>query len=132
MGCINSNNILPLKLTILSDSIGSQWKESIIKTPYYIYGIDISAKKIWRLNDLKVEIISDFKVESFLNKNINITSKDTQPLLGIRNIKSHYNAYKNEVMFTYYNNSDIFNKRLTDSIYNGVTNTNKYNHYNSY
>lgn len=125
---INSNNILPLKLTILSDSIGSQWKESIIKTPYYIYGIDTSAKKIWRLNDLKVEIISDFKVESFLNKNINITSKDTQPLLGIRNIKSHYNAYKNEVMFTYYNNSDIFNNRLTNPIYNGVTNTNKYNY----
>lgn len=125
---INSNNILPLKLTILSDSIGSQWKESIIKTPYYIYGIDTSAKKIWRLNDLKVEIISDFKVESFLNKNINITSKDTQPKLGIRNIKSHYNAQKNEVMFTYYDNSDIFNKGLINTIRNGVTYTNKYNY----
>ena len=125
---INSNNILPLKLTILSDSIGSQWKESIIKTPYYIYGIDTSAKKIWRLNDLKVEIISDFKVESFLNKNINITSKDTQPKLGIRNIKSHYNAQKNEVMFTYYDNSDIFNKGLVDTVRNGVTYTNKYNY----
>ena len=112
---INSNNILPLKLTILSDTIGSQWPESIIKTPYFIYGVDTSAKKIWKLNDNQVEIISDFKVESFLNKNIDITSKDFNPYLGVRNVKSHYNATKNEVMFTYYNNSNIYNNGLTDN-----------------
>lgn len=105
---INSNNILPLKLTILSDTIGSQWIESIIQTPYYIYGIDTTTKKIWRLNDRQVEIISDFKVEYFLNKNINITEKDKNSYIGIRNIKAHYNAQKSEVMFTFYNNTDLY------------------------
>lgn len=105
---INSNNILPLKLTILSDTIGSQWIESIIQTPYYIYGIDTTTKKIWRINDRQVEIISDFKVEHFLNKNINITEKDKNTYIGIRNIKAHYNAQKSEVMFTFYNNTDLY------------------------
>lgn len=105
---INSNNILPLKLTILSDTIGSQWIESIIQTPYYIYGIDTTTKKIWRLNDRQVEIISDFKAEYFLNKNINITEKDKNSYIGIRNIKAHYNAQKSEVMFTFYNNTDLY------------------------
>ena len=105
---INSNNILPLKLTILSDTIGSQWIESIIQTPYYIYGIDTTTKKIWRINDRQVEIISDFKVEYFLNKNINITEKDKNTYIGIRNIKAHYNAQKSEVMFTFYNNTDLY------------------------
>lgn len=114
---INSNNILPLKLTILSDCIGSQWGESVIKTPYFIYGIDTNTKKIWRVNNSQVEIISDFKVESFLNKNIDITSKDTQPYLGVRNVKTHYNASKSEVMFTYYNNSDLFNNNIINDNY---------------
>lgn len=105
---INSNNILPLKLTILSDTIGSQWIESIIQTPYYIYGIDTTTKKIWRINDRQVEIISDFKVEYFLNKNINITEKNKNTYIGIRNIKAHYNAQKSEVMFTFYNNTDLY------------------------
>lgn len=105
---INSNNILPLKLTILSDTIGSQWIEGIIQTPYYIYGIDTTTKKIWRINDRQVEIISDFKVEYFLNKNINITEKDKNTYIGIRNIKAHYNAQKSEVMFTFYNNTDLY------------------------
>ena len=105
---INSNNILPLKLTILSDTLGSQWIESIIQTPYYIYGIDTTTKKIWRLNDRQVEIISDFKVEYFLNKNINITEKDRNTYIGIRNIKAHYNAQKSEIMFTFYNNTDLY------------------------
>nr|DAT46343.1 MAG TPA: trimer Lung surfactant protein D coiled-coil trimerization [Caudoviricetes sp.] len=29
---------------------GSQWQESIIKTPYYVYGVDTVGKKIWRTN----------------------------------------------------------------------------------
>jgi hypothetical protein len=29
---------------------GSQWAESIVKTPYYVYGVDAARKKIWRTN----------------------------------------------------------------------------------
>ena len=36
-------------LTIISDTYGSQWKDSIIKTPSGIYGVDTVAKKIWRV-----------------------------------------------------------------------------------
>jgi hypothetical protein len=47
---INNNNVLPETMRIINDSIGSQWADSIIKTPYYVYGIDTTVKKIWRTN----------------------------------------------------------------------------------
>jgi hypothetical protein len=52
---------------ILNDMYGSQWKDSIIKTPSGVYGVDTVAKKIWRIRDGKMEIISDMKVQEFLN-----------------------------------------------------------------
>jgi hypothetical protein len=36
-------------LNIISDTYGSQWKDSIIKTPGGVYGVDTIAKKIWRV-----------------------------------------------------------------------------------
>lgn len=49
---------------------GSQWKDSIVQTPYGVYGIDTVAKKIWRISIKKysfmVDVISDFKVQKFL------------------------------------------------------------------
>jgi len=41
---------------------GSQWKESIIKTPTSVYGVDTVAKKIWRTNGETLECISDFHI----------------------------------------------------------------------
>lgn len=102
---INSNNVLPSGGRILSDTFGSQWKESIIKTPYYVYGVDTVAKKIWRTDGSGLQVISDLKVNKFLVDNITLTERETTPIIGIRNVKSHYNANKADVMFTFYDNT---------------------------
>lgn len=99
---INNNNVLPETMRIINDSIGSQWADSIIKTPYYVYGIDTTVKKIWRTNGDQVEIISDMKVSKFLTENIPAVEDDTSLIIGLKNIKSHYNASKSDVMFTLY------------------------------
>jgi hypothetical protein len=49
-------------LTVISDTYGSQWKDSIIYTPSGVYGVDTVAKKIWRVKDGKIELLSDFHV----------------------------------------------------------------------
>ena len=99
---INNSNVLPETPKILSDMFGSQWAESIVKTPYYVYGVDAARKKIWRTNGAQFEVISDFRVEKFLLDNLTIDNNDVLPVLGIKNIVTHYNANKSDVMFTFY------------------------------
>lgn len=91
-------------LNIISDTYGSQWKDSIIKTPSGIYGVDTVAKKIWRVREGQMEIISDLKVQEFLNQNITLSERELTPILGIRNVKTVYNAFKHDIMFTFYDN----------------------------
>nr|WP_303661438.1 hypothetical protein [Bacteroides intestinalis] len=64
---INTSNVLPENPKIISDTFGSQWKDSIIKTPRGVYGVDTIGKKIWRTNGEELDFISDFKVQEFLN-----------------------------------------------------------------
>ena len=99
---INNSNVLPETIKVLSDTYGSQWADSVLKTAYYTYGIDSVAKKIWRTNGSQFEIISDFKVEKFLLDNIPMGENDTDVYIGLKNIKTHYNAGKQDVMFTLY------------------------------
>ena len=91
-------------LNIISDVYGSQWKDSILKTPSGIYGVDTVAKKIWRVKNGQLEIISDFKVQEFLNQNITLSERELSPMIGIRNVKTFYNAFKHDIMFTFYDN----------------------------
>ena len=91
-------------LNIISDTYGSQWKDSVIKTPSGIYGVDTVAKKIWRVKEGQIELISDFHVQEFLNQNISLSERELTPILGIRNVKTCYNAFKHDVMFTFYDN----------------------------
>ena len=91
-------------LNVISDTYGSQWKDSIIKTPSGIYGVDTVAKKIWRVKEGQIELISDFKVQEFLNNNITLSERELTPILGIRNVKTFYNAFKHDIMFTFYDN----------------------------
>jgi hypothetical protein len=79
---------------MLSDMYGSQWKDSIIKTPGGIYGVDTVAKKIWRIKNGKFDLISDFRVQEFLNQNITLSERELTPTLGTRNVKTTYNAFK--------------------------------------
>ncbi len=69
-----------------------------------MYGVDTVAKKIWRTNGETFEVISDFKIQKYLNDNITLKEREKTPIIGIRNVKTHYNAYKQDVMFTFYDN----------------------------
>ena len=44
---INTSNVLPETPKILSEDFGSTWPESVISTPYGVFGVDSNAKKIW-------------------------------------------------------------------------------------
>lgn len=100
---LNSREILPEKLTFLSSEFGSKWPESIIKTQSQkIYGVDSEAKKIWMIAGDQFKIISDLIIGEFLNNNINISNLDKELIIGSKNIKTHYNAFKGDVMFTFY------------------------------
>lgn len=118
---INTSNVLPENPKILSSMFGSQWPDSVIKTPYYIYGVDTIGKKIWRTNGATFEIISDFKVQKFLNDNISLSERELDPIIGIRNVKTHYNAYKSDVMFTFYDNIYGFEEKAWNLCYNELT-----------
>lgn len=104
-------------MQVLSDMYGTMWKDSVVTTPHFIYGIDTVAKKIWQIAGNKVNIISDQKVEKFLIDNIDLSEFNMRPFMGHINVKSHYNAFKQDVIFTYYrdipideNGDDLANK----------------------
>lgn len=115
---INTSNVLPENPKVISDTFGSQWKDSIIKTPMGVYGVDTVGKKIWRTNGENFECISDFKVQEFLNKNITLTEREIDPIIGIRNVKTHYNKFKHDVMFTFYDNLYGFEEKVWNLCYN--------------
>lgn len=115
---INTSNVLPENPKIISDKYGSQWKESIIKTPYGIYGVDTISKKIWRTNGESFECISDFIVQKFLNNSITLTERELDPIIGVRNVKTHYNEFKQDVMFTFYDNLYGFQDTAWNLCYN--------------
>lgn len=91
------------ELTILHSDFGSIWKDSIIKTDQGIFGVDSVAKKIWQIQGTEVTVISDMKVQKFLNDFLEMSEFIFRPYVGHINIKSHYNKFKEDVMFTYYN-----------------------------
>ena len=104
---INTQNVLPEELIIISDSYGTQWPDSVIKSEAgFIYGIDTIAKKIWRVKEQQVELLSDFKVNKFLIENISLEEKELYPTIGLKNVKTHYNNNKKDVIFTFYD--DIY------------------------
>lgn len=117
---INTSNVLPDNPRMLSDMYGSQWPESVIKTPYYVYGVDTVARKIWRTNGKVLEIISDFRIQQFLNNNITLSERELTPIIGIRNVKTHYNAYKQDVLFTFYDNLQGFEEKVWNICYNEI------------
>lgn len=116
---INTSNVLPEKLNILSDNIGSQWKDSILKTPFGVYGIDTVAKKLWRATANGVELLSEnYLMQEFVNNNITLGERELIPIIGIRNVKTVYNAFKNDVMFTFYDNLEGIQEKAWNLCYN--------------
>lgn len=124
---INSANVLPDNLFIISDMFGSQWAESVLKVPgktgssvQWVYGVDTVAKKIWRTNGQTLECISDMKVQEFLNNNITLGERELTPKIGIRNVKTVYNAFKHDVLFTFYDNTYGFEEKVWNLCWNEI------------
>lgn len=122
---INTSNVLPESPKIISDMFGSQWPESILKVPgktgdsaQYVYGVDTVAKKIWRTDGNTLTCISDFRVQEFLNKNITLGERELTPKIGIRNVKTVYNAFKRDVLFTFYDNTYGFEEKVWNLCWN--------------
>ena len=92
--------VLQPQIQVISPDFGSTWPSSLIKTPNAYYGVDSHAKKIWRFNNSGFECISDFKVQSVLNE-ISIENWDTY-FIGTRDIRTHYNNFKHDVIFSFY------------------------------
>ena len=106
---INTATVLPTNPKVLSNTFGSLWSDSIIKTSKFIYGIDTVAKKIWRTNGSQFEIISDIKIQKFLNDNIHLKESNKESIIGINFVKSHYNAFKQDVMFVFRSEDNLWN-----------------------
>lgn len=117
---INTSNVLPENPKMLSDTYGTQWPESVVQTPYFVYGVDTVGKKIWRTNGDQFEIISEFKIQEFLNENITLSEREMTPIIGVRNVKGHYNAFKQDVMFTFYDDLYGFEEKVWNICYNEV------------
>lgn len=104
---INTKNVLPEELLIITNTYGTQWGESVVKSEAgYVYGVDTIAKKIWRVKGQQIEILSDFKVNKFLIDNISLGERELYPIIGLKNVKTHYNNNKKDIMFTFYD--DIY------------------------
>ena len=110
--------VLQNQITLISDKFGSIWQESIIKTPLGVYGVDTYAKKIWRFTNNGFETFSDMKVQSFLNEHVKLSETDKYPIISLKNVKTHYNDFKGDILFTFYNDSKdevwnlCFNERM--------------------
>lgn len=90
--------VLPNEMTIISQDYGSKYEHSVIRTPIGIYGIDVDAKKIWVFSDKQgFRTFSDMHIETYLKDNL-------EPLnieMGKTDIRTHYNAKKGDLMFTW-------------------------------
>jgi hypothetical protein len=63
--------------------------------------VDTVAKKIWRTQGSQVEMISDHIVTKFLNDWIKLSEFDYKAYQGHIDVKTHYNNFKNDVIFTF-------------------------------
>lgn len=94
--------VLGDQISVISHKYGSRWKSSIISTPNGIYGVDTDNKVIWRYNQRTgFVIISDLKIKSYLNSKMSIGLDTFKVLNGIKQIRTHYNSDKNDVLFTF-------------------------------
>ena len=55
-----------------------------------------------------------------MNDNITLTERETDPIVGIRNVKTHYNAFKNDIMFTFYDDLNCLEEKAWNVCYNEV------------
>lgn len=116
-------------VTMLSNTYGSQWIDSVIKSGDgsnndlgCVYGVDTVSKVIWRISNSKLEVLSEMKLDRFLNENITLGERNLEMTMGVRNVKTHYNHNKRDVMFTFYDNLEGFNETSWNLCFNELEN----------
>ena len=50
-----------------------------------------------------MEVLSDLKIQQYLNNHIILKESEKTPIIGLLNVKTHYNNNKGDVLFTFYN-----------------------------
>lgn len=118
---INTENVLPKNPKVLSNTFGSIWPNSIIKTSRFVYGIDTIGKKIWRTNGEEFEIISDLKIQKFLNDNIQLKESDKESTTFLKSVKTHHNVFKNDILFVFTYNDTKWNLCWNELLQKWVT-----------
>lgn len=99
---IYGHGVLSDDMQIVSQDYGSKYEQSVVKTPLAIYGIDTNARKIWRFGSKGFETISDMHIESLLNNTMN---NDYDIAIGKEDVRTHYNSFKGDIIFTWYNDN---------------------------
>ena len=118
---LSGNSVLQSQVTVISQDYGSTWEDSIVITPNAIYGVDTFAKKIWKYTAKGFELLSDQIVQRFLNENITLSETDKNPVLALTNVKTHFNNFKGDVMFTFYDDNKCWNLCYNERIDRFVT-----------
>jgi len=96
---IDDAKVLASKATLLTTQVGSTNPESIISSYTTVYGVDYTRNKVWRIEGKNVKILSDYTVETLLNKYKHALLDPSEN--GIPKIYTSYDAAKKSVYFTY-------------------------------
>jgi hypothetical protein len=70
----------------------------------------------------QIEILSDFKVNKFLVDNITLDERELYPIVGLKNVKTHYNNNKKDIMFTFYDDIYKDEEKVWNLCYNELLN----------
>lgn len=100
---VESPTVLPPKMRMLSEEIGSTHKRAIFSTDNSVYGVSIDRSVIWhtQLNPDKLVLLSDLSIRSYLDDNYG--SDASLPIKTFdHNIVTTWNKKFEEVLFTFY------------------------------
>lgn len=84
----------------VSEIYGSKWRDSILATDNYCYGVDLEACKIWRTNGSGLEIMSDLKIQSLLRE-LKKEYENEDKKFMLFNIATYYDKFKGNVVFVF-------------------------------
>lgn len=101
---VDNADVLAQKATILSSTYGSTHPNSILPTEDYVYGVDVSKRKIWRTAGNRPEFISDNRIQTLLGEILDEIRVFTNvnPTDRWIDVFTSYDPHKRDVIFTFY------------------------------
>lgn len=100
---LDDAEVIAQNMNVISSEYGSSQQFSIVKSDLYVYGVDYSKNKIWRIKKSSdtgnsgVEVISDFAVQSALN----VYKDGLEELNSEAFVRASYDRESNDITFTY-------------------------------